>query len=58
MRYRRIDHIGYGVNLEEELPDELLQYLGVEDEKRASKEITQEQADYLLDYYRRHRAEG
>ena len=45
-----IDHIGYGINLEEELPDELLQYLDVEDESEI-QEITQEQADYLLDYY-------
>ena len=47
---QEVDHIGYGVNLEEELPDELLQYLGVEDEN-SIKEITQEQADYLLDYF-------
>ena len=45
-----IDHIGYGINLEQELPDELLQYLGVEAED-AIQEITQEQADYLLEYY-------
>ena len=45
-----IDHIGYGINLEQELPDELLEYLGVEDEGEI-QEITQEQADYLLDYY-------
>lgn len=45
-----IDHIGYGINLEQELPDELLEYLGVEDESEI-QEITQEQADYLLDYY-------
>ena len=45
-----IDHIGYGINLEQELPDELLKYLGVEDENDI-QEITQEQADYLLDYY-------
>ena len=45
-----IDHIGYGINLEQELPDELLEYLGVEAEDTI-QEITQEQADYLLDYY-------
>ena len=47
---QEIDHIGYGINLEQELPDELLQYLGVEAED-AIQEITQEQADYLLEYY-------
>ena len=26
------DHIGWGINLEESLPDKLLDYLGVEDE--------------------------
>ena len=45
-----IDHIGWGINLEEELPDDLLDYLGVEDEDDI-EEITQEQADYLRDYY-------
>ena len=45
-----IDHIGYGINLEQELPDELLTYLDVEAED-AIEEITQEQADYLLDYF-------
>lgn len=45
-----IDHIGYGINLEQELPDELLSYLGVEDEDDIQN-ITQEQADYLLDFY-------
>lgn len=45
-----IDHIGYGINLEEELPDELLEYLGVADEDDIQA-ITQEQADYLLDYF-------
>ncbi len=45
-----IDHIGYGINLEQELPDELLEYLGEEDED-SIKEITQEQANYLLDYF-------
>ena len=44
------DHIGWGINLEEILPDELLEYLGVEDEDDI-QEITQEQADYLRDYY-------
>ena len=44
------DHIGWGINLEEVLPDELLEYLGVEDEDEIEK-ITQEQADYLRDYY-------
>lgn len=47
---QEIDHIGYGINLEQELPDELLEYLGVEDEDEI-QEITQEQADYLLDHY-------
>ena len=45
-----IDHIGYGINLENELPGHLLEYLGVEDEDDI-EEITQEQADYLLDYF-------
>ena len=45
-----VDHIGYGINLEEELPEELLEHLGVEDEDDI-EEITQEQADYLLDYF-------
>ena len=45
-----IDHIGYGINLENELPDELLTYLGVEDEDDIH-EMTQEQADYFLDYF-------
>lgn len=45
-----IDHIGYGINLENELPDELLAYLGVPDEDDIF-EISQEQADYLLDYF-------
>ena len=45
-----IDHIGYGINLENELPDELLDYLGVSDEDDIH-EITQEQADYLLDSF-------
>ena len=45
-----IDHIGYGINLENELPQELLDYLGVEDEDEID-EITQEQADYLLDHF-------
>ena len=44
------DHIGWGINLEEVLPDELLEYLGVEDEDEI-EEITQEQADYLRDFY-------
>lgn len=45
-----IDHIGYGINLEQELPDELLNYLGVDDEDDIQS-ITQEQADYLLFQY-------
>ena len=45
-----VDHIGYGINLETELPDELLDYLGVEDEDDI-QEISQEQADYLLAYF-------
>ena len=45
-----IDHIGYGINLETPLPDELLDYLGVEDEDDI-QEITQEQADYLFDHF-------
>ena len=45
-----VDHIGYGINLEEELPDVLLGYLGVEEEHDI-QEITQVQADYLLDYF-------
>ena len=44
------DHIGWGINLEEVLPDELLEYLGVEDEDDI-QEITQEEADYLRDFY-------
>ena len=44
------DHIGWGINLEEVLPDELLEYLGVEDEDDI-QEISQEQADYLRDFY-------
>ena len=44
------DHIGWGINLEEILPDEILEYLGVEDEDDI-QEVTQEQADYLRDYY-------
>ena len=45
-----IDHIGWGINVEEELPEEVLDYLGVEDEDDI-QEITQEQADWLLEYY-------
>lgn len=45
-----IDHIGYGINLEQELPDELLEYLGVEDEDDIQT-ITHDQADYLLLQY-------
>ena len=47
---KEVDHIGWGINLEEELPDKLLEYLGVEDEDDI-EEITQEQADYLRDYF-------
>ena len=45
-----IDHIGWGINLETPLPDEILDYLGVEDEEDID-EITEEQADYLLDHF-------
>ena len=45
-----IDHIGYGANLDEHWPDELLAYLDVEDEDDIES-ITQDQANYLLDYY-------
>ena len=45
-----IDHIGYGINLETPLPDELLEYLGVEDEDDI-QEITQEQADCMFDRF-------
>ena len=45
-----IDHIGYGINLEEVLPDEVLEYLGVEDEDDIQV-VTQEQADWLFDYF-------
>lgn len=44
------DHIGWGINLEEQLADELLDYLGVEDEDDIMT-ITQEQADYLRDWF-------
>lgn len=44
------DHIGWGINLEESLADELLEYLGVEDEDDIQT-ITQEQADYLRDWF-------
>lgn len=49
-RVRDVDHIGWGINLEEQQPDELLEYLGVEDEDDIET-ITQEQADFLRDYY-------
>ena len=45
-----IDHIGWGINLEEQLADELLEYLGVEDEDDIQT-ITQDQADYLRDWF-------
>lgn len=45
-----IDHIGFGINLEEELSDAVMSYLGVEDEDDIEV-ITQEQADWLLDNY-------
>lgn len=45
-----IDTIGYGVNLEEEMPNTLLEYLGVNDEDDIQS-ITQEQADYLLAHH-------
>ena len=45
-----IDHIGYGINLETELPDEVLEHLGVEDESEIQV-ITQDQAEWLLDYF-------
>ena len=44
-----IDHIGVGFNLEVEWDDELLFYLGVEDEDDIEV-ITQEQADYILSH--------
>ena len=43
-------HIGYGFNLEDEWDQDLLDYLGVEDEDDIN-EITQEQADYILDWW-------
>ena len=45
------DHIGYGILLEDTiLPDEILEYLGVEDEDDI-QEITQEQAEWLFDFF-------
>lgn len=41
-----IPHIGMGINLAEPLPDEVLDYLGVEDEDDI-EELTQEQSDWL-----------
>ena len=50
MKLRAVDHIGgTGFNLEVQWDDELLEYLGVEDEDDI-QEITQEQADYILDH--------
>ena len=43
-------HIGYGFNLEIEWPQELLDYLDVEDEADI-QEISQKQADYLLEWF-------
>lgn len=45
-----IDTIGYGCNLEEELPSEILDYLGVADEDDIQV-LSQEQANYILDYH-------
>ena len=45
-----IDHIGWGINLESPWPDELLEYIGVEDEDDID-ELTQEQADHILDHF-------
>ena len=45
-----IDHIGWGINLEEQLPDSILDMLGVEDEDDI-QEINQHQADYMRDYF-------
>ena len=45
-----IDHIGYGFNLEIEWDDELLDYLDVNDEDEIQS-LTQEQADYILDWH-------
>lgn len=45
-----IDHVGWGINVEEQLADELLEYLGVEDEDDIQS-VTQEQADYLRDWF-------
>ena len=45
-----VDHVGVGFNLETEWPDDLLDYLGVEDEDDIEV-ITQEQSDYILNYF-------
>lgn len=45
-----IEHIGYGFNLEIEWHDGLLEYLGVLGEDEI-QELTQEQADYILDWH-------
>lgn len=45
-----IDHIGYGFNLDIEWHDDLTDYLGVADEDEI-QEISQEQADYILDWH-------
>ena len=45
-----IDHIGYGFNLETAWDDELLDYLSVADEDDIQT-ITQEQADYIFDWF-------
>ena len=44
------EHIGYGFNLEDEWDDDLLDYLGFQDEDEIGS-ITQEQADYILDWW-------